>query len=151
MEDQQPMKKKRVIHQDRIVLEEQTLVLITQIKAQIDKAFGGLIKLTSKEIANFVLQVRLNPLTQTELELIKEKYFDDVRAAKWALQKIKTAKSGGETLSLLEVVEMLQTPFAKKTRAPRLPKAKRKDSASAPTGDESCAAVEARENGSNEA
>ncbi len=151
MEDQHLPKKKPVIHQDRIVLEEQSLVFMAQIQAQIDKAFGGLIKLSNKEVANFVLQVRFNLLTQAELELIKEKYFDDVRAAKWALQKLKTAKSGGEKLSLLDVVEMLQTPFAKKARAPRLPKAKRKDSASVPTDNESRAAVEDRENGSCEA
>lgn len=150
MEDQQSTKKKRVIHQDRIVLEEQTLVLMAQIQTQIDKAFGGLIKLSNKEVANFVLQVRFNLLNQAELELIREKYFDDVRAAKWALQKLKNAKSGGEKLSLLDVVEMLQTPFAKKTRAPRMAKAKRKDSASVPTSNESHAALEARVKGSNE-
>lgn len=111
---------------DRIVLDKESVELLAQISAQVEDAFGGVIKLTQKELANFVLQNRAQPLTQAELKGIKDQYFDDVRAAQWALQKLKMAKEEGRDLSLSEVMAMIQTPVVSEKRPRKVDAEKRK-------------------------
>lgn len=117
-------KRKRQINPDRIVLESASVETVKTIASQIENTFGGIIKLTQKEMANFLLQSRKEPLTATELMAIKDKYFDDVQAAHWALQKLKAAKESGQELTLADVLGQLQTPLVKEKRKPKVPKVK---------------------------
>lgn len=121
---EQKPKRKRQINPDRIVLECASVEFVRAVAAQIEESFGGIIKLTHKEIANFILQSRMGPLTSGELVAIKGKYFDDVQAAQWALQKLKAAKESGEELSLADVLSQLQTPVVREKRKPKTPKAR---------------------------
>lgn len=122
-ENTKPVKKE---NPDRIVLDRKSVEFLSQISTQVEDAFGGLIKLTQKELANFVLQNRAQSLTQAELKAIKDQYFDDVRAAQWALQKLKTAKEEGRDLSLAEVMSMIQTPVVSEKRPRKIDPEKRK-------------------------
>jgi hypothetical protein len=108
--------KKRQINPDRIVLEGKSLEFVRRVADQIEQSFGGIIKLTNKEIANFLLQSRSDLLSAAELKAVKDKYFDDVRAAQWAVQKLKVAKDGGQSLTLADVFGQLQTPIVKEKR-----------------------------------
>lgn len=121
---EQKPKRKRQINPDRIVLECPSVEFVRAVAAQVEESFGGIIKLTHKEIANFVLQSRTELLTNGELAAIKDKYFDDVQAAQWALQKLKAAKESGEELSLADVLNQLQTPVVREKRKPKTPKVK---------------------------
>lgn len=121
---EQKPKRKRQINPDRIVLECPSVEFVRGVAAQIEESFGGIIKLTHKEIANFILQSRTELLTNGELAAIKDKYFDDIQAAQWALQKLKAAKESGEELSLADVLSQLQTPVAREKRKPKTPKVK---------------------------
>lgn len=121
---EQKPKRKRQINPDRIVLESASVEFVKTTAVQIEESFGGIIKLTYKEIANFLLQERTEPLTSSELSAIKDKYFDDVQAAHWALQKLKAAKESGEELSLADVLSQLQTPIVREKRKPKPPKVK---------------------------
>lgn len=121
---EQKQKRKRQINPDRIVLESASVEFVKAVAAQIEESFGGIIKLTHKEIANFILQERTELLTGSELNAIKDKYFDDVQAAQWALQKLKAAKESGEELSLADVLSQLQTPVVREKRKPKTPKVK---------------------------
>ena len=120
------IRKKRQVNPDRIVLEVDSVEFIRTISVQIEQAFGGVIKLTNKEVANFVLQSRTSALSSVELKAIKDKYFDDVRAAQWAVQKLKSAKESGVELSLTEVLGQLQMPAQKEKRKPQSVKTKLK-------------------------
>lgn len=116
MENTEIKPKKRQFNPDRIVLEKETVESVSKLSLQIKEVFGGMIKLSNKEISNFLIQQRSDLLSQSELKEIKDRYFDDVRAAQWAVQKLKEAKSGGESLSLNEVLNMLQSPLIKEKR-----------------------------------
>jgi hypothetical protein len=116
MENQENKGKKRQKHPDRIVLDKESVEVVESISAQINKAFGGMVKLSNKELTNFLVQSRSEKLSSSELKEIKDKYFDDVRAAQWAVQRLKQAKSGGENLSLNEVLQMLHSPISKEKR-----------------------------------
>lgn len=116
--------KKRQAHPDRIVLETKSMEFVKSVEEQIKETFGGMIELTNKEIANFLLQTRTMPLTSGELKAVKEKYFDDVRAAQWAVQQLKAAKNAGKEVSLAEVLSKLQMPNVKEKRVSKEPKEK---------------------------
>ena len=126
-------KKKRQFNPDRIVLEAKSVDFIKRLQSQIEEVFSGVIKLSNKEITNFLLQQRTEVLTQVELDSIRQEHFDDVRAAQWALKKLKNAKSGGESLSLKDVLKMIETPLANKNQRTRTPKVKRERLMSGPT------------------
>lgn len=123
VQEQKP-KRTRRINADRIVLDGSSVDFIKSVGTQIEGAFGGIIKLTYKEIANFVLQSRAELLTSGELVKVKEKYFDEVRAAQWALQKLKEAKESGKELSLTDVLKKIQTPIVREKQKPKASKIK---------------------------
>jgi hypothetical protein len=106
-------KRKRQVNPDRITLSKASLENLMKLETQIDKAFGGMVKLKNKDLTNFLVEARTSDLTNAELKLIKERYFDEVRAAQWALHKLKEAKERGEELKLSAILAQLQTPFVK--------------------------------------
>ncbi len=118
MEDQKIEKKKRQFNPDRIVLEAKSVELVKKISAQIELAFNGVIKLTNKEIANFLIQARSTELTANELRQMRELHFDEVRAAMWAVQKLKVAREKGEEITLAQIIEQIQTPKIKRPSQP---------------------------------
>ena len=95
---------------DRIVLDEETMTVAKRIAHQLDEAFSGIVKLKTKEIINFILQSRSHLFDKSELKAIREKHFDDVRAAQWALEQLQLAKGRGENLTLHDVLARIQTP-----------------------------------------
>lgn len=131
--NEQKVIRKRQSNPDRIVLDAKSLELIKSISEQIDQSFGGIIKLSHKEIANFILESRAELLSGTELKAIKEIYFDDVRAAQWALAKLKAAKDKGESLTLTEILTKIQMSIVKEKRPSKTDAAKREKQASGET------------------
>ena len=110
---EQKTKRNRKANPDRITLGKDALQTLVALEAQVEKAFGGMVRLKNKELTNFVLEVRNTELSASELRLVKERYFDEVRAATWALQKLKEAKGRGERLKLKEILAQIQTPVVK--------------------------------------
>lgn len=117
-------KRKRQANPDRIVLDTVAVAFVKTVAAQLEEVFGGVIKLTTKEIANFILQSRTEALSTSELKEIRDKHFDDVKALQWATQKVKEAKAVGNRVSLADLLAQIQVPVAPAKRAPRTPKAK---------------------------
>lgn len=125
MNEEQKPKRKRQANPDRIVLSKVALDNLAKLEAQIEKAFGGMVRLKNKDLTNFLLEVRFSELTNSEMKMIRERYFDEVKAAILALQKLKQAKERGEELKLSDVLAQLQTPFVKeKSKAIKAAKAK---------------------------
>lgn len=112
-DQEQKPKRKRLANPDRITLSKTATESLQKLESQVEKAFGGMVRLKNKELTNFILEARISEFTNNELKLIKERYFDEVRAASWALQKLKEAKERGEELKLSALLAQLQTPFVK--------------------------------------
>lgn len=117
-------KRKRQVNSDRIVLDAAAVSFVRTVAAQVEEVFGGVIKLTTKEIANFILQSRTDALTANELKAIRDKYFDDVKALQWAMQKAKVAKAAGQQISLTDILAQIQMPVVASKRTPKTPKVK---------------------------
>lgn len=116
-------RRKRQAHTDRILLDNESLEIVKRIADQVSGAFSGILKLTSKDIANFLLVKRSGPLSNSELNEIKNTFFNDLQAAQWAVDKLKEAKSAGLDLKLSDVLKKIQTPLVKeKSRSGELSK-----------------------------
>ena len=113
MNEEQKQKRNRKANPDRITLSKEALNTLTNMEGQIEKAFGSMVKLKYKDLTNFLLEVRSGELTNAEMKMIKTRYFDEVRAATWALHKLKEAKERGQELKLSELLAQLQTPLVK--------------------------------------
>ena len=103
--------KSRRTNPDRIVIDPETVAIVNSITAQLAETFNGMVNLKMKEIVNFVLQQRGHLLNKSELRTIRKKYFDDVRAAQWALEKLQEAKGLGQNLTFADVLEKMQFPL----------------------------------------
>lgn len=118
-------KRKRKAITDRIVLNQASLEAIARVMDQVDQAFGGLVKLGTKDVVNYLVQNRSSTLSTSDLNQIRAQFFDEVRAAQWALKQVKGAKERGESLSLGEVLAQMSLPKAKASA--RKPSQRRKD------------------------
>ncbi len=125
-------RKKRQANPDRIVLNKDSMETILRMVSQVEQAFGGMVKLGTKDIANFLIHSRGVDLDTGELAQIREKYFDEVRAAQWALDKLKQAKDAGRPLTLAEVLLQLQGPNTKRQSKERLSKRPPKTNSNSP-------------------
>lgn len=132
-EEQKP-KRNRKANPDRITLGKEALQVLASMETQVEKAFGGMVRLKNKELTNFILEARSAELSSNELKMLKDKYFDEVRAATWALQKLKEAKERGESLKLKEILAQIQTPLVKEKSASRKAAAARKNESQDPAG-----------------
>lgn len=116
-------RRRRKANPDRIVLEPDVLATINRLQEQVGEAFGGLVRLTNREMVNFVLVARSQKLSSDELKRIREDHFDEVKAVQWALSKLKAAKDRGEDLNLSKIMSELETPFKEaRLRKPGSPK-----------------------------
>lgn len=106
-------KRKRKPITDRIVLNQASMEAVASMIDQVDQAFGGLVKLGTKDVVNYLVQNRSSTLTTSDLNHIRAQFFDEVRAAQWALKQVKEAKERGESLSLGEVLAQMSLPKAK--------------------------------------
>ena len=92
MEDQKT-KEKRTPRLDRIVLDATTLAVVAKVQSQIEAVFNGLVKLTNKDVVNYLVQCRTSELSGQELDVLRQTHFDEVKAAKWAVERLQAARS----------------------------------------------------------
>lgn len=141
MNEEQKPKRNRKANPDRITLGKEALQVLANMETQVEKAFGGMVRLKNKELTNFILEARSAELSPSELKMLKDRYFDEVRAATWALQKLKEAKERGESLKLKEILAQIQTPLVKERSASKKVAATREKQSQDPAG----AAVSAKD------
>lgn len=130
--DEVKVKRAKRINPDRVMLDPEVLDLIKRMQEQIDKEFSGVLRLTNKDLTNFVLKERKDLLSKDELNRIRLEFFDEVRAARWTYERIKKAKAEGTSLSLNDVLGFLQTPRVNKKRTSKKEKAASRDVKTSP-------------------
>ncbi|MGE4133304.1 MAG: hypothetical protein AB7F86_16795 [Bdellovibrionales bacterium] len=128
-------KRKRKPITDRIVLNQASMETVANVVGQIEQAFGGLVKLGTKDVVNYLLQSRSSALTASDLNQIRAQFFDEIRAAQWALRQVKEAKERGESVSLTEVLARMALPKAKVSNRKTALKRKEKHDEKTPTND----------------
>jgi hypothetical protein len=116
MEDAAKQTKKQP-RRDRVTLDP---VSTTRLNAWIDELrvkFKG-IKITRADLANFIISNHAETLTELETKGLRERYFDELEFARWAVNEIRKARVSGGTLSLTDLVDS-NLKGAIKLRRPR--------------------------------
>jgi len=72
---------------------------IEQVKA---RARG--IRINRNALVQWLIEGRASTLSESEICEIAEKYFDEVRFARWVVDELRVARSKGENVSLAELV-----------------------------------------------
>lgn len=123
MEENKKSRKKNAF--DRIVLTPETQAIISKLISEVSDATNGLLKLHGRDIANFLIQSRCQTFDSDELASLRNKYFDDAKAANWMVNQIREARSHGESVDLEELFKKVRmqsvepNPRATKSSKPR--------------------------------
>lgn len=105
--DEEKKKRTRTQYADRVTLKPEVLALVNGWLEQLDSEFKG-IRMSRAELVNWILVNHPPALSGTELQSLKEAFFDDVRYATWILEALKEARAKGEPAS----IEMLMNATA---------------------------------------
>lgn len=89
---------------DRIVLRRAESVKLEGWMATLNARFGGMVKVTKSDLANFVIRQHAASLSDAEIDSLESEHFDEVRWLNWALVKIRQAKKEGLVLSLNDLM-----------------------------------------------
>lgn len=109
-------KKPRQRHPDRIVLSPEAVGVLRSHTDAIDAKFGGMIRLGLRDLANYLLIKRADALSESEIEDLKRNHYDEVKALRWAIAKLKQSKSNGDAASTADIFKMIQSHGAGKAR-----------------------------------
>ncbi|MFN7903555.1 MAG: hypothetical protein ACK5P5_00075 [Pseudobdellovibrionaceae bacterium] len=113
---------------DRVVLENEALIVLGKMITQIRSEFGDLIRVTQKDLINFLMTERISELSHSELQKLKSLHFDLVRALKVATTQASKAKTNGTEINLNEVLKLLQTQsVSENSSSPRTSGRKKKE------------------------
>ncbi len=104
---------------DRVVLDSESITSIQPILDQIKNVLGDMVQISQKDVVNFLIQERLVLLTEAELNKIKSKHFDLVRALKRATMEVIKAKQNGSDIELNDVLKIIQTPSVNQSSSPK--------------------------------
>ncbi len=114
---------------DRIVLRRPECERLDRWLSQLNARFDGMIRLTKSDLANFIIRLHADELSDTEVTLIESEFYDEVRWLNWALAKIRKAKKEGVSISLEQLMLSRSTvaneskPAGKTSRKPRVVRA----------------------------
>lgn len=102
--------KKQTQKVDRVVLDFESIALVHSLQQQVNQQLGDLVQITLKDIVNFILQERAFSLNEFEVNKLKSKHFDMVKALRKATSEAIKAKQNGSEIQLDEVLKIIQTP-----------------------------------------
>lgn len=111
--------KKKTQKIDRVVLDAESIVAIQPLQEQVNEQLGDLVQISLKDVVNFILQERLFLLTEDELNKLKLKHFDLIKALRKATSEVIKARQNGSEIQLDEVLKIIQTPGVIQNSAPK--------------------------------
>jgi hypothetical protein len=94
---------------NRVKLDPETLAVLAQHTKALEDRFGALVSMTTRQLANFLLQNRAGELTAQELNLIKTRYTDRVKVLQSILERARDARKEGRTYSIEEEIKIFET------------------------------------------
>ncbi|MFN8845901.1 MAG: hypothetical protein ACK5W9_03550 [Bdellovibrionales bacterium] len=104
---------------DRVVLDLESMAAVRPLQQQVNEQLGDLAQISLKDIVNFILQERVFILTEDELNKLKSKHFDLVKALRKATFEVIKAKQNGSELQLDQVLKIIQTPGVIQNSTPK--------------------------------
>lgn len=94
---------------DRILIDSSNMQILNDIVHQVQRELGETISVNSKIICNFLIKLRINPLSQEELQLLRTENQDIVKTLRKVTQEAIRARKNGLDFSLNDVSKILET------------------------------------------
>lgn len=111
--------KKKTQKIDRVVLDAESIAAIQPLQQQVNEQLGDLAQISLKDVVNFILQERVFLLTEDELNKLKSKHFDLIKALRKATSEVIKAKQNGSEIQISDVLKIIQTPGVIPTLIPK--------------------------------
>ncbi len=109
---------KRSHHPERITLSDPSLIKLDHWMGAVHAVLKGS-RFSRSDMINWFIERATAELSQSEIKLIRDKYFDPHKALEWALQQIKQAQKQGQKVDaknlLKEIMDHAETSQRKKT------------------------------------
>lgn len=105
----------------RIILDE---VTEKHLQGWIDQLRGSCpgIRIKKQDLVSWLIQERGDRLSQSDLKAIRERFFDEVELAQWALEQLRAAKQRNEKLTLAGLIKVGSSDGHTKKKTKVLPK-----------------------------
>ena len=120
MDDQAESKPPRAT-QERVTISQEAGGRLDSWISELHTSING-IKLSKSDLVDWLIKSHSETLMPREVSSIKDRFFDDVAFAEWALHTLKEAKSRGDKLSLSDLFSGNAAPPLKPERRRRLSK-----------------------------
>lgn len=114
-------KEKKQKHPDRITLPPNALEKLGRWIDFLHNKSAG-IKVTRSDLVTWLINSHTENLSTSEVSELEEKFFDNLKYAKWAVKEIMEARARGEVLNLRLVgnENKTSTPSSKKERQTKI-------------------------------
>lgn len=114
--------KAKVSSLSRVILNEENVKHLQGWIGQLQESCPG-IRVKKQDLVNWILSERGPSLSSTELKSIRERFFDEIELAQWALGQLKAAKERNEKLTLADLIRTgknssSESPAKKKNKTP---------------------------------
>lgn len=116
MEDQTG--KKKLAERYRVNLTKDAFSRVVRWADQIKERLPTA-KIKSSEVADYILQLHSEELSNSEIQEFRETHVSEIDLAKWAIKQIQDAKIHGQSLSLEDVLGAYRNKNQKRERRKR--------------------------------
>lgn len=93
---------------ERVTILETLKPKLQSLCDQANASMNGLSTITKSDVANLILELHSENLCKEELDVLRSKHFDEVRFATWMATRLKEARSTGEQISIMDLVQQSQ-------------------------------------------
>lgn len=94
---------------DRILVDSANMQILNDLVSQAQRELGDSITVNIKTMCNFLIKIRINPLSKDELQLLKTENQDIVKTLRKVTQDAIQARKNGLEFNLSDVNKILET------------------------------------------
>lgn len=89
---------------ERAIIAESQKEKLALLTAQANEALSGIATVTKSDVVNLLLELHGDKLNKIEIDRLRNIHFDEVKFAQWMANRLREARSSGESISLLDLV-----------------------------------------------
>jgi len=114
--------KTKVSSLSRVILDGENVKHLQGWIEQLQESCPG-IRIKKQDLVNWMVSEKGPRLSSADLKTIRERFFDEIELAQWALGQLKAAKERNEKLTLADLIRAgktnsLESPAKKKNKTP---------------------------------
>lgn len=114
--------KAKVSSLSRAILNEENVSHLESWIRQLEESCPG-IRIKKQDLVNWLVSEKGSRLSSADIKAIRERFFDEIELAQWALGQLKSAKERNEKLTLSDLIRNGKTvssdsPAKRKNKTP---------------------------------